>query len=319
MHEIVLLLQKHLHKFSHSLKLHSKNLFLKGYRMNIRKLGLALLLILSQVGTYADDPINLCPYTNSDMLKTLNFKISKTIEYAPAIPGLADEESAEVKSKIAGLFESLVKHGSLELSGSDKEIRPYFVGLQAIIEHVLSGALNKEVSSLKGFIHTPMPPTALCTTGEITNGLVDPIIENDPSRLFTVLARSMIVRNYLHKGGDLYAIYPGNGFKKRTAEQQAIYIQELINYPHHLFDVPLKCDSIPQVFIGATYIFEDQSGESFVFAINMTQANDPQDFGKYSLWYGPLSQHEIQKRVTETAIFMDDQGFSVLKEASELL
>ena len=286
--------------------------------MNILRTTLASFLLLSSIGIFANDN-SFCPYADSGVLNTLNFKISKTIQYAPSIPGLTDDESAELKSKIGSLFESLAKEGVLELSGSDKEVRPFLVGLQTVIEHVLSGALKKEVSTLKGFIHSPMLPDSLCTTEEISPGLVDPTMENDPSRLFTVLARSIIIRNYLYKGGDLYAIYPSSGFKKRTSEQQAIYIQELINYPNHLFDVPLKCHEIPQNLTGATYVFEDQWGESFVFAINMTQANNPQEFGTFSIWYGPLSHKEIFNRVSEVAAFLEDQGFMALQEALEKL
>src|SRR5690606_21668156 len=160
----------------------------------------------------------------------------------------------------------------LEVSGTDKDVRPCFVALQAIVEHVLASALQKEVVSLKGVIHTPMPATPLCTIGKISKELVNPSIENDPARIFTVKARTTIIRDYLFKGGDLYIVYPKNGFKKRTEEQQKVYQQELASYPTHLFDVPLNCEDIPTDLIGATYLFQDRSGKTFIFAIKMTQA-----------------------------------------------
>jgi hypothetical protein len=192
----------------------------------------------------------------------------------------------------------------LEVSGSDQDVRPCFVALQGIVEHVLASELTREVRSLKGFIHPPMPATPLCSKGEISRELIDPSIELDPLRLFTVKARTTIVRDYLFKGGDLYIIYPKNGFAKRTVEQRKIYTQELMNFPGHLFDVPLPCDYIPSDLIGATYLFEDRSGNTYVFAIKMTQANDPKERGDFKLWFGSIDHPAIQERVKSVASYI---------------
>lgn len=202
-------------------------------------------------------------------------------------------------------WNTLVAEGVVEITATDKEVRPIFVGLQGIVEHVLASELNHSVKNLKGIIHTPMPATPLCTTGTISKELVDPSIENDPARLSTVKARTTILRDYLFKGGDLYIAYPKEGLNSRTPEQQAIYKQELLNYPSHLFDVPLDCDSIPLELIGATYFFQNEAGEPFVFSIKMTQAKDPQELGHFGLWFGPLTHPAIQERVTTISTFLE--------------
>lgn len=238
-------------------------------------------------------------------LKVLHNKILNTIKYSQDIPGLKSEEFAALKNKITTTWNSLIREERLESTGPDKDIRPSFVALQAIIENVLASELDKEIKSLRGIIHTPMPATPLCTAGDISKELIDPSIEIDPLRLFTVKARATIVRDYLFKGGNLYIAYPKDGLNKRNKEQQQIYLQELSNYPSQLFDVPLNCQKIPAHLIGATYLFQDQSGKTFVFAIKMTQANDPKDVGNFGLWFGPLDHPPIQERIKAVSDFID--------------
>lgn len=187
------------------------------------------------------------------------------------------------------------------------------MALQGVVEHVLASELKKEVKALKGMIHTPMPATPLCSKGEISKELVDPAIEIDPKRLFTVKARTTIIRDYLFKGGDLYVIYPEDGFLKRTQEQQKIYTQELMHFPNHLFDVPLPCENIPSELIGATYLFEDQSGNSYVFAIKITQAKDPKDRGDFGLWFGPIDHPAVQERVKSVSGYLEQYDSYILK------
>jgi len=237
---------------------------------------------------------------------TLHSKVSETIHHSESIP-------SPLKSDISKAWETLFQEGALEISGTDQDVRPVFVALQGVVEHVLAAELQNEVSTLKGVIHTPMPATPLCMNGEISKELVDPSIELDPSRLFTVKARATILRDYLFKGGDLYVVYPTNGLLQRTEEQQAIYKKELLNFPSHLFDTPLNSESIPNNLVGATYIFKDRTGKSFVFAIQMTQAKDPQAMGNFGLWFGSLDTPMIQERVNAVSTYLEQNGSNLLK------
>ncbi|MBS0621125.1 MAG: hypothetical protein JSS61_06675 [Verrucomicrobia bacterium] len=214
------------------------------------------------------------------------------------------ENSEQYKSLKPGLLErwnELVEQGVLEVSGTDEEVRPYFVSLQGIVEHVLATELNHSVKSLIGVIHTPMPATPLCTDGAVSEELVSTSVLQDPMRLFTVKARTTIVRDYLHQGGNLYIAYPKAGIARRTASQQEIYRKELANYPLCLHDYPLECESIQDDLIGATYVFTDQEGNAFAFAIKMTQANSPQDKGHFGLWFGDAQNSPVHERIQDVS------------------
>jgi hypothetical protein len=85
---------------------------------------------------------------------------------------------------------------------------------------------------------------------------------------------------------------------KRTEIQQQTYKKELENYPTHLFDRPLVCNSISNDLIGAFYLFKNTEGKLFAFAIKMTQANNPQDLGNFGLWFGEVGQSSVTDRIS---------------------
>lgn len=274
------------------------------------KIALCLLVggaLLTAFGLYASEKSE-----NTDQLtQKLNTRVLDTIVHSEDVPGLKAEEFGLLKADISKTWKTLVQNGVLEIEGTDKDVRPYFVALQGVIEHVLSCELQNEVQSLKGIIHTPMPATPLCSKGEVSRDLVDPTIENDSKRLFTVKARTTIIRDFLHQGGYLYVIYPKDGMTKRTDIQQSIYQQELHNYPNHLLDKPLHCSSIPDELIGATYIFTDRKGNTFAFAIKMTQAKDPKESGNFGLWFGSLQNKEVSRRVDSVLNFIEQNGVEI--------
>jgi hypothetical protein len=238
----------------------------------------------------------------------IDAKVLETINHAEEISGLKSEEFSILKPEIVKTWTSLLANGVVEISGTDKDVRPCFVALQAILEHIFTLELQKNVKDAVGVIHTPMPATPLCTKGEISAELVDPAIEIDPLRLFTVKARTTILRDFLFKGGKIAVVYPKNGYSKRTEEQQKIYQQELVNYRDKLFDMPLNCETIDKDIIGATYLFQDNSELTWVFAIQMTQANDPQEIGHFGLWFGPISHPAVQARLKTVSRFVDILG-----------
>ncbi|MBA3721415.1 MAG: hypothetical protein H0W88_03340 [Parachlamydiaceae bacterium] len=247
--------------------------------------------------------------SESSFIKKMHSTISETIKHANK-----PDELATFRVDISKAWDDLEKKGCLEVRGTDKDKRPPFVVIQAFVEQMLASKLqSKEVSNLVGFIHTPMPATPLCTNGEISRELVDHSIEMDPKRLFTVKARTTIIRDYLFNGGNMYIVYPKDGLNKRTDEQQKIYQQELKNYPENLFDVPINCENIPIDFVGATYSFQDNTGKTFVFAIQMTQAKDPKDIGNFGLWFGSIENPAIQKRVKAVSSFLQQYNANLLK------
>lgn len=239
-------------------------------------------------------------------------KVLDTIHNCREIPGLTAGEWSTLKNELFALWKRLSREGVIEVHGTDKEVRPSFVALQAVLEHVLAGELQSHIKALKGIIHTPMPATPLCSTGEISKKLVDLSIESDPARLFTVKARTTIVREYLSKGGYLYMVYPKSGYAKRTDEQQRIYQQELNLHPKNLFDIPLDSESMPHDLIGATYLFEDSAGSQFVFAIKMTQAKDAGELGHFGLWFGSPTHPAVQKRLQAVFAFLEQHHVHIV-------
>lgn len=223
-------------------------------------------------------------------IQNIHSKVMEVIDHADEVPGLNSAEFKDLKKGIRERWNKLIEEGVLEVTDTDKEVRPYFVALQAIVEHVLAYELNKSVKSLTGVIHTPMPATPLCTEGDVSKDLVAASIEEDPFRLFTVKARSTIIRDYLLQGGDLYVVYPKEGLSKRNESQQQIYKKELENYPAYLFDHPLDCESIENNLVGAFYLFKNLEGKLFAFAIKMSQANNPQDASSFGLWFSEFNE-----------------------------
>jgi hypothetical protein len=242
-----------------------------------------------QLGAMADGKDPFVQHVHSQVVRA--------IEHAETVPGLQSEVFKTIKPGIILYWNELVNNEILEVSAADAEVRPYFVAIQALVEHVFSCEQGKSVKSLVGVIHTPMPATPLCTTGTISPGLVAASIEEDPARLFTVESRTTIIRNFLAQNGELYVVYPEKGFTERTEAQQKIYNDELTNYPLNLFDRPLKCESIENELIGAVYIVENQIGKKFAFAIKITQANDPKDIGHFGLWFGELENSPVSDRI----------------------
>lgn len=232
-------------------------------------------------------------------IQNIHSKVMETIEHSETVPGLNSEEFDNIKIGIQERWDELVKKGVLEITATDKEVRPYFVALQGIVEHVLAYELGNTIHSLIGVIHTPMPATPLCTEGSVSNELVDSSIAEDPLRLFTVQARKTIVRDYLFKGGNLYIAYPKEGVNKRNETQQQIYKKELSNYPEHLFDRPLDCESVPEELVGAFYVFTNSEGKKFAFAIKIPQANNPQDLGNFALWFGEIDKSAVSDRISD--------------------
>lgn len=278
-------------------------------------------------------------FKNNEFMQHINAKVIEVIENADTVPGLKDDVFKSLREGIRGCWNDLYANGVIEITATDAEVRPYFVALQGIIEHVLSNELGKTVDDLTGVIHTPMPATPLCTAGKVSKDLVDPTIEEDPSRLFTVKARTTILRDYLDKKGRLYVVYPEEGMIKRTQAQQEIYKQELKNYPVHLIDNPMRREKIQTIVTlesdveigsdekiesgieigseqtGAFYVFKNKiqnyaAGENakqkqYVFAIKMSQANNPQDSASFGLWFGESKAgHPAYERMVDVLNFV---------------
>lgn len=207
------------------------------------------------------------------------------------------EEYAQTREAISLALDELHKTGHLVGKGTDAEHRPVFVGLQAVIENVLSIHLQERtVTHLSGVIHTPMPTTPLCTEvkAQVTTALAHDSIVNDPNRRQTIVSRAQIVREFLTRGGALYVAYPKGGLEKRTEEQQKIYNAARLTFYIGLVDIQLEKD-LPTDMVGATYVVKTKDGNKLFFAIKASQANAPKTEDQaWELWLGTLEQHRTR-------------------------
>ncbi len=205
------------------------------------------------------------------------------------------------KEDVFKLLADLRQHGVyLETAASEPRVK--FVQIQGVMEHLMAHLqASGEICKLAGVIHTPTPSTPLCTlpNEDPSEGLLDPSIAFDMDKVLTVRSRAQIVREFLHKGGDLYIAYPQGGLERRTEEQREIYLQALEQFPNHLFDCMLSTHTLPGDKIGATYLMCDCFGHVYLFAIKNTQANDPSDGVEWGLWFGEATAPGISQRMRD--------------------
>lgn len=231
------------------------------------------------------------------------------------------QEDVPQKEEVLELLKTLEKNGFVVEEGSD-DLRVKYVALQGFIEKTLTLRLERgEITNLVGIIHTPSPATPLCTLPcRINECLLAEQVRIDQDKVWTIYARSQIVRNYLGLGGMLYIAYPKSGYEKRTQEQRSIYEGELANYPKTLINAPLPIEEMDPEMIGATYLFTNRDGKKCAFSIKngdgqrcafsiqSKQANDPQALSKWGIWYGALDQKEIGERVDEVLSYVEKSG-----------
>lgn len=213
------------------------------------------------------------------------------------------------QSSVSNLLEELAAHSVVLREGKDETLRPLFVNAQADFERALVYWLkNKQIEECTCIIHTPAPATPLCTNGEISTGLVDPAISRDPERLLTVKKRPDIIREYLHEGGRLLAVYPRKGRTLRSAEQLNVLDDLLQKYPR-LEAIELNANQIPNDLIGATYLIRVSGSKEYVLSIRSYQANSPAD-DKWAIWFGSLQDPVVAERFETVLSFLKRHGLS---------
>ena len=189
-------------------------------------------------------------YADNSLDQVIDKRVQMIIEKADALPDMKSQLFQVIHGDLHLYWNQLQKAGMVKVKGADQNFRPAFVGLQAIVEHVMAHALNREIQSLVGIIHTPAPCTPLCNreiaaNQKIDETLVAPDIKKDPKRLYTVQARTKTIRDFYRLGGTLYIAFPKEGRSLRTAEQLAIYDKELQKYPDHLIERVLNIQTFP--------------------------------------------------------------------------
>lgn len=173
--------------------------------------------------------------------------------------------------------------------GPDAEHRPSYVGIQGCVEAALADDPDLEVVIV---IHTATPPTPLRT--------VPKNVEN-PEIAETITNRTKVLHRYLSvpENKKLFTVYP----ETAAPEGMDVYKNTLELFPSTLIDTPYK-GVFPKEITGATYIFKNKAGELMLFGIKALQANEPEEKAVWALWFGPLTDPEIQKRFQEVNAFL---------------
>lgn len=244
----------------------------------------------------------------TNFLEQFQKELLLVIDSAQEIPpSLKEGQFNVLRSAFKENLNEIFQHGIIEIRSTDADIRPIFVGLQAIFEQLIADQLGKQVKSVVGVIHTPAPATSLCTKGEISEGLATPSVVRDTLRRVTVEMRSNIVRNYLARGGDLFVVYPESGKSVRSAEQLAIYADACSLYASRLNNCPLDCKSISDENTGAFYEFTDHEGKKYGFAIKMSQANNAST-NQFAIYFGQMKPGTpIYTRISAVKKFLAPQ------------
>jgi len=204
----------------------------------------------------------------------------------------------------------VLKRENVYMEKGKDDLRIKFIHLQGVVEYALSvGQACGNMQHLVGMIHAPTPTSSLCTAfDQVDRGLLAPSIRSDSQKYFTVKSRAHTVRQYLHKGGELYVVYSKDGLQRRTEKQQKVYLNELASFSGNLCDCPLSTSRISDEMIGALYLFENKDGKRFAFSIKSKQPNDPRELSEWGIWLGPIDSQIVHDRVSAVMEYFVSKG-----------
>jgi hypothetical protein len=192
-------------------------------------------------------------------------------------------------SDISKLWKKLKQDRYITETETDQKIRPKFVGMQFIVESVISSMLKSGLAEkVTVVIYSPLPPTPLRIQDDNITQLVAVDVIRDHARLQTVSSRTVSLKELLQNKGLLYATY------QKTDTPDAIpgikeYIENTEKF-NTLLDNPVE--KINDEFIGASYLIQCSNGQEVFFSIKSTQANDTKK-SQWKLYYGSPFEHKV--------------------------
>ncbi|MDP1975426.1 MAG: hypothetical protein Q8K37_05590 [Alphaproteobacteria bacterium] len=207
-------------------------------------------------------------------------------------------------------WDLLKQNNYIEHTGPDAEYRTRYVDLQGIIESALSDEENINVTAI---IHTATPPTPLrAPDGEITPGLLSPEVAADPKLIATVTKRCNILRRFLANGKKLYAAYPISSLSAAIPVPGISTFNDLCSNFKNLINTPFEGGFAKSDLTGATYFIQiPGENEPIVFSIMALQANDAQPEAKWAMWYGPLSNAQVNARAEQIQTFLKEKKIAL--------
>lgn len=201
----------------------------------------------------------------------------------------------DIKEQMIQMLDALANEKHSVKQGG--ELRPVVVGLQQIFEHVIKVFTVLDELTFQGSIHTPMPPTPLCTevnSSELSSVMAPSLMANI-NNMLTVKNRTITLRAILQMPTTkLYAVYSQGGLEKRAAKDQQTFNNEIETNQGKLVPVELAGEIDPEL-VGATYILIAE-GKAFAFCIDAQQATE-EVVEKWGIYCGPLEEEVILNRV----------------------
>lgn len=210
-------------------------------------------------------------------------------------------ENAENYSKVTptDILEGTSQDGFFSLVGGD-EIRPAFVDFQFLTERVAIQGLQEEfVRFAENTMHTPKPATPLLSSGDDTNLF-------QTAHIQTVRNRNQLLPQFMEAGGNIGTLFPKDFDWMTLSQEQRQYFASL--YEEYSGDkgslVAAHLKSLPVDKIGATAIYDLDTGAEVVFSIRGQQA-DKVGETEWSVWLGDHGQFTaVHLRTEEITRFL---------------
>lgn len=231
------------------------------------------------------------------LLKTINEQVLETLNNAKCFPGWKDTKDVErLRAELITSWKSLVEVRILRANCWSGQ-GDIFAGLRAVVGHVISTQLHKEIKSCVALIYMASPVEGLC---------VEETLLRDASSEPFMFPNNML-RDFIRNKGVVYVTYPKDGLLKRTAEEQAIYKKELEKAAaasNALYDRPMKGESVNENLVGTTYIIKDKNDQTYVFSskIGVPKIDGP----NFGLWFGKANDPIVKDRLEDVTHYLDE-------------
>lgn len=245
------------------------------------------------------------PKASPDFMKYINSEVLATILHSDTLPGVEDsDEEYEMRNEMHAMWLTLKERGFVEMTGTNKTLRPAFATLQGIVEHVLTRAtFNQHVKNMEGLLVSNTPAAPLCT---LPKESLDKPLVNYYTRQEELHERPRIIRDYLDRNAILSIYYTNEGYNKLSPTQQRIFDKEIHELSYRVSAHPLLCKEIPWNVQGALYLFTDEADHQYAFSIRIPEENvEP---GYFGLWFGSVTdQPAVRYRINEVQDFVKNR------------
>lgn len=209
---------------------------------------------------------------------------SQYLEATPVLSANAERILACMSSMESKMFYSEVNE--------ENELRTTFVGFQSLAEEAIVKLIqSSKIDSVAGAIYTALPATPVCTEEDKAEEMVHESSKSNPDIVFTVRARTTVIREFLKTGAMLSIVYPLEKRGERKPEQLEIF-EQLKNEYRNLKDCPINGE-VPDDISGAAYVFNVKNQGRYLFSINARQAIKESQKKEWKLYFGPLEERVI--------------------------